>query len=210
MSTKYRYLWLHGSLAVFGARHRLMVDRPREMINALVVQCPGFEAALRRGRFAVFAGPKSRWRAIDGVRMDEPIDAMQLHLVPELSGHGRGEGKMLLGLTLLGLSFVPGVQAGLTSGFSGIGESLAGASGAELGGMLGSRLLGGAGTWLMMAGASEALAPQLRQPAGDPSGIISGPQPAGEGAAVPLVYGRARVESPPIISAGVTVRTMVP
>jgi predicted phage tail protein len=142
--------------------------------------------------------------------MDEPIDETQLHLVPEFSGHGRGEGKMLLGLTLLGLSFVPGVQAGLTSGFSSIGESLAGASGAELGGMLGSRLLGGAGTWLMMAGASEALAPQLRQPAGDPSGIISGPQPTGEGAAVPLVYGRARVEAPPIISAGVTVRTMVP
>jgi predicted phage tail protein len=134
----------------------------------------------------------------------------ELHLSPIRAGRGRGEGKMLLGLTLLGLSFVPGVQSGLAGGLSGIGEGIAGAGGAELGGLLGSRLLGGAGAWLMLSGASEALAPQARRPAGAPSTAVAPQTPTGEGAAIPLVYGTARVEAPPVVSAGLSVKAMQP
>lgn len=202
-------LHLHGTLATYGPRLRFRLDRPQAVIAAAAAQCPAFERALRRGRFTLAVG--SARRPLAGDRLDRPLAEMrELHLSPVRAGRGRGEGKMLLGLTLLGLSFVPGVQSGLAGGLSGIGEGIAGAGGAELGGLLGSRLLGGAGAWLMLSGASEALAPQARRPAGAPSTAVAPQTPTGEGAAIPLVYGTARVEAPPVVSAGLSVKAMQP
>jgi len=202
-------LYLHGALAGFGPALRFRLDRPREVIAAAAVQRPGLEAALRRGRFSLETGPDRQ--PLAGDQLDRRQSGMhELHLAPIRAGSNRGEGKMLLGLTLLGLSFVPGVQSGLVSGLSGIGEGLAGAGGAEIGGLLGSRLLGGAGAWLLVSGASEALAPQARRPAGAPSTGIAPQTPTGEGAAIPLVYGTARLEAPPVVSAGLTVKVMRP
>ena len=109
-----------------------------------------------------------------------------------------------------GLSFVPGVQAGITSGLSGFGEGIAGAAGAEFGGMLGSRLLGGAGALLLLSGASEALSPQSRRDPGQESSQVSASAPTGEGAAIPLVYGTVRLTAPPVVSAGLSVEVMQP
>jgi len=202
-------LYLHGALARYGPALCFCLDRPCDVIAAAAVQCPGLEAALRRGRFSLTAGPSRH--PLSGDQLDQRQAGIhELHLAPIRAGSGRGEGKMLLGLTLLGLSFVPGVQSGLVSGLSGIGEGLAGAGGAEIGGVLGSRLLGGAGAWLLVSGASEALAPQARRPAGASSTAVVPQAPAGEGAAIPLVYGTARVEAPPVVSAGLTVKVMRP
>lgn len=202
-------LYLHGALAKHGPTLHFRLDRPCEVIAAAAVQRPGLEAALRRGRFSLATGPDRHLLA--GDQLDQRQTGLrELHLAPIRAGSARGEGKMLLGLTLLGLSFVPGVQSGLVSGLSGIGEGLAGAGGAEIGSLLGSRLLGGAGAWLLLSGASEALAPQARRPAGAPSTGIAPQAPTGEGAAIPLVYGTARVDSPPVLSAGLTVKVMRP
>lgn len=202
-------LHLHGALAKFGPRLRFRLTRPRSVIAAAAVQVPGLETALRRGRFSL-AGGAGR-QPLAGDQLDDALaDIRELHLSPLRAGSGRGEGKMLLGLTLLGLSFVPGVQSGLAGGLSGLGEGLAGASRAEIGGFLGERLLGGAGAWLLLSGASEALAPQARRPAGEASTSVTPQAPTGEGAAIPLVYGTARLEAPPVVSAGLTVKVMRP
>jgi len=211
-------VYLHGALARFGPVIPLHVRDPASAISALAAQLDGFAACLRRGRYRLeverghATGGSSR-RRLGGDELDLPLSRQDhaLHLSPWVAGSGRDDGKMLLGLTLLGLSFVPGVQAGITSGLSGLGESLAGAGGAELGSFLGSRLLGGAGAWLLLSGASEALSPQVRRPAGDAASRgISALPPVGEGAAVPMVYGTVQMDSPPVISAGLSVRTMRP
>ena len=133
----------------------------------------------------------------------------EIHLTPVRAGAARDEGKMLLGLTLLGLSFVPGVQAGVASGLSGLGRGACPA-GAEFGGMLENRLLGGAGALLLLSGASEALSPQARRPSGEASTAVSPTESTGEGAAIPLVYGTVRVTAPPVVSAGLSIEVIKP
>ena len=196
-------LHLHGSLAAFGPRFGLRLDRPREIVATAAAQSAGLEAALRRGRFVLAAGRE--WRRLGGGEIDLPLAERELHLMPHRGASGRGEGKMLLGLTLLGLSFVPGVQAGLGSGLA-----AAGIGGGEAAGLLGSRLLGGAGAWLLLSGASEALAPQARRRAGLASTEVTPPPPNGEGTAIPLAYGTVRIVAPPVVSAGLSVQVMAP
>lgn len=201
-----RTIFLHGDLARFTARFTCEATSPAEAISALASQFDGFAAALRHRHWLVLAGSRRHGRALGGTGLHAPFAARHLHLLPAAMGRGRDEGKMLLGLTLLGLSFVPGVQAGLTSSMTQLGTAVGGATGGELGGFFASRLLGGAAGWLLHAGAGEALAPQLRQPAGqaDSSAIQVSP-PVGEGAAIPLIYGRVRVHDAPLIASGLTV-----
>lgn len=201
-------LHLHGALRRFGPTLNFRLETPLAIIGAAASQVPGLAAMLRRGRFELAAGPVHR--AIGGAKIDLCFAETELHLSPVRGGAARGEGKMLLGLTLLGLSFVPGVQGGIISGMSGLGEGVAGAAGAEFGGMLGSRLLGGAGALLLLSGASEALSPQARRPAGEASSGVSPSAPTGEGAAIPLVYGTVRLTAPPVVSAGLSVEVMQP
>ena len=201
-------LHLHGALSNCGPSMAFRLDRPSAIIAAAAAQCRPLESALRRGSFVLVAGATGK--AIGGGELDRPVAVDERHLMPARHGAARGEGKMLLGLTLLGLSFVPGVQAGITGGLSALGEGLAGAGGAEFGGMLGSRLLGGAAAWLILSGASDALSPQVRRPAGDASTGVAPSAPTGEGAAIPLVYGTVRMTAPPIVSAGLSVQAMRP
>lgn len=201
-------LHLHGALRQYGPKLEFRLPTPLAIVGAAASQVPQLAGHLRRGRFELAAGPARR--PISGAMIDLGFDEAELHLSPARAGAARGEGKMLLGLTLLGLSFVPGVQAGITSGLSGFGESIAGAAGAEFGGMMGSRLLGGAGALLLLSGASEALSPQLRRPAGEASTAVSPAEPTGEGAAIPLVYGTVRVTAPPVVSAGLSVEVLQP
>jgi len=201
-------LHLHGGLRRHGPAFAFRLDTPLEMVGAAAAQRPGLAAMLRCGRFTLGAGAARR--PITGAMIDQPFAEPDLHLAPAWRGAARGEGKMLLGLTLLGLSFVPGVQAGITGGLAGIGETIGGTAGAELGGVLGSRLLGGAGAWLLLSGASQALSPQARRPAGAVSTGIAPDAPTGEGTAIPLVYGTVRVTAPPVVSAGLSVEVIRP
>ena len=232
-TNRLKTIFLHGDLARFGSPFQCQASSTAEVISALSNQCDGFAAALRRGRYLVRAGGQRTGRQITGRQitgrqitgrqitgrqitgrqitgmvLHDPVPEYHLHIIPAAMGSANdsGEGKMLLGLTLLGLSFVPGVQAGITSGMAHMGTAIGGATGGELAGFLGSRLLGGAASWLMLAGASEALAPQMRQPAGHAgSTSISVGEPVGEGAAIPLVYGRVRIHDAPVIASGLRV-----
>ena len=70
---------------------------------------------------------------------------------------------MVLGLTLLGLSFVPGVASGLSSAFTGVtGNAALGARLASFG----THLLGQTGQYLMAQGALSSVSPQPHHHAG--------------------------------------------
>lgn len=201
-----KYVYLHGALARYGKMFAFHIDSPHEAISALENQCEGFSQTIRHGRFSVATGSADCLTALDGAMMFAPFAAPDLHIWPEIAGHGKGDGKMLLGLTLLGLSFIPGVQAGLGSQFTRLGTTLGGAGLGEAAGFFGSKLLGGAATWLILSSASDSLAPQIYAPAGTvDSDMISASASHGEGTPIPLVYGMVRVTQPPVISAGLSV-----
>lgn len=199
-------IYLHGALAQFGRLFKLHIDSPHEAISALENQCDGFAAAIRQGRFSIATGLADRLTPLDGANMFAPFAEPDLHIWPEIAGHGKGDGKMLLGLTLLGLSFIPGVQAGIGSQFSRLGTTLGGAGVGEAAGFFGSKLLGGAATWLILSSASDSLAPQIHAPAGTvESDVIAASASSAEGTPIPLIYGMVRVTQPPVISAGLSV-----
>lgn len=210
---------LHGALDRFGGPHRFTVHEPAHLIAGLVTQISALDPILRRGQFALYGqfnatdtnatdtgatdtngtdtNAATPWHAIDGPALFQPVIYDHYHLMPVLAGASRSNGKVLLGLTLLGLTFVPGVHAG-TAASANSGDMMA---------TMGRRLLGGAATWLVASTSSDALAPQIRHPAGqDESAVITASAPVGEGAPIPLIYGRVRVQSPPVVSAGLSVK----
>ena len=125
-------IFLHGDLARFGGPFDCEASNAAEAISALANQIDGFAAALRHGDYQLWVGGRTTGRPITGPGLHMRLRHYHLHIAPAIAGHGKGEGKMLLGLTLLGLSFVPGVQAGITSGFASLGEAVGGATGGEL------------------------------------------------------------------------------
>lgn len=198
-------IFLHGALADFGAHFDLAIQTPAEAISAIGAQCDGFSQHLRHGHYLIFAGGRRR-RSLDGPALAQPFAEYHLHIMPALTGRGKNDGKLLLGLSLLGLSFVPGVQASLTAEFTRFGTAVGGAGFGEVAGEFGSKLLGGAANWLILSSASETLAPQPRNSAGQVrSDSFTLFQQGAEGQPIPMIYGRVRVDAPPIISAGIRV-----
>lgn len=168
----------------------------------------GAEQALRQGRFNLgFKGGKSPITYLTGEDLVMPLSAGQLHLTPVIEGSARGRGKAVLGLTLLGLSFVPGVNAGIGAGFASAGQAFGPAAAASFQ-QFGTQLLGRTGALLLLSGLSETLAPQASSQAGAmPSSSLPTPAIRGQGAAVPLVYGNARVTQPVVVSSGIIIGT---
>lgn len=198
-------VFLYGALGDFGTHFDLAITTPVEAISAIGAQCDGFFQQLRHGHYLVFAGARRR-RGLAGPDLAKPFHEYHLHIMPALTGRGKNDGKLLLGLSLLGLSFVPGVQASLSAEFTRFGSAIGGAAFGELAGDFGSKLLGGAASWLILSSASETLAPQPRNFAGQVrSDSFNLFQQGAEGQPIPMIYGRVRVQSPPIISAGLRV-----
>jgi predicted phage tail protein len=196
---------LEGELQQFGNRFTVFAATPIAAISALSALLDGFALMLRRGRYELHDG---QGKPVRGSALIQPLADPDLVLTPEYSGSANGKGKALLGLTLLGLSFVPGASQGLSQGFSSFGQSLGGAEVGAAFGRFGGQLLGRSGALLMLSGAAEMLSPQDHAIAGRlPSRGLAPPQVAGQGAAIPLVYGRATVHHPIIISSGLSIET---
>lgn len=104
---------LHGELEKhFGGPYQLDVGTPREAVKALVLQVPGFQEALSEGAYALV-------REVNGVRMDLDLEMLQLgmrdgtlHIYPEMvgagEGSGKGIGKILIGVLIIGAVLVTG------------------------------------------------------------------------------------------------------
>lgn len=186
-------LYLHGSLKSFGGPFCLQACHPAEAISALSQQLKGFEQRLRVGRFHLIAGNRKNGNRKNGRRLKgpdcyDPLATGHLHLVPVASGaSGRGP-QALLGLTLLGLSFAPGLLE-------------------AAGGPVARQLLGQAGSVLMLRSLQSASfgTRAATSKVDTSSELISAPRSTAEGQPVPLLYGRRFVQAPPVIFSGLTV-----
>ncbi|MDC1115263.1 hypothetical protein OAT37_00765 [Alphaproteobacteria bacterium] len=201
---------LHGALSQFGAAIDVIADTPIAAIAAVASLIDGFASHLRQGQYVVSDAHDQLICGADLIRPFKLVSdgVLSMRITPEATGSANGRGKAVLGLTLLGLSFIPGVQQGLTASFSALGQNIGGAQTATAFGQFGSQLLGRSGALLLLGGAADMLAPQDHTIAGQlRSSSITPPAVTGQGAAMPLVYGQTIIHHPIIISSGLSIET---
>lgn len=198
-----RTVYLHGPLKEkFGASHEFDIEDALDAFRALRANFAGFDQDLIQGKFRIVRGGLD-----DGMELGEEDltlglgQARELHIVPVTEGAGRGAGKIVLGVAIMGIALAGGYMAGM--GF--VGPLAEGAT--VLGtGMAESAFLGI--TWgnIAMFGAAMALTgiasllspmPEMPKPRDrNESFLFQGPMNTSEqGPPVPLVYGRMRVGS---------------
>lgn len=206
-----RRLYLHGGsakggLSDCGGPFSFEADSPAELIQALAAQHDGFDKIMRRGKFHLIAGPLRRPVSVQKAAFHRSCIARTYHLYPAIEGANKGRGKMVLGLTLLGLSFVPSVSAGLgqfgtsLSGSAQFGQSFA---------TIGRQLLSRTGKYLMSQGAVSAISPPHYQAVDEVTPALSPlAQSQAEGITIPLVYGQVRLETPLFIETGLHIDTI--
>ena len=194
----------HGRLKKIAKPMTARVHDVVQAVTAFARAYPPVEIALRQGRFDIRLGSIAG-KSISAEDLVMPVKGDEIHIIPTAAGAANGRGKAVLGLTLLGLSFVPGASLGPS--FGAVGQSFGTAAAASFE-QFGSQLLGRAGSLLLLSGLAEMVSPQTSAPAGNlPSASLSAPATSGQGAAVPLVYGEVRISRPVVISSGITVDT---
>lgn len=192
---------LYGKLARFGGPYDFLAQSAADCVSALCAQLPEFEGIFRQGRYRLLAGKAKEARLLAGPDCFARLGADQLHILPQPDGAGRGDGQLILGLTLLGLSFVPGVTGGLAS-------ALGSSSAAGAASQIGARLLGSSGAVLVMQGMAGNRSARAHSPAGEAaSGLLAAPASSSEGHAIPLIYGQVRLAAPQIIASSLQVET---
>jgi predicted phage tail protein len=206
-----RTVHLHGALRKrYGKSFELDVASAQEAAQALGYMVPGFQRDIVDGTFRVIVGPKKTGYHLgpEEVRLNLG-KAETIHVVPVVRGSKRsGVGKIILGIALIGLAFVPGVNmvvAGVaTSAATAMGATATAAS------LFGSTLLFKAGAMLALGGVAQALAgtPKMNYGSIDrdrqQSFIFNGPvNTSAQGGVVPVVIGRMMVGSI-VISGGIS------
>lgn len=172
---------LHGILAdKYGAEHQFAISSPREAIQALEANYPGFRRDfLTHPAYALLAD--GDWRNEENCPdvANAPI-SKELDIVPFVEGR----------------NFIPLIAAGITAAFPAISGTAA-------------TILAGVITLGLSLGVSLLLAPKAKKTSRDSkkdeSYMFSGPENVTEqGVPVPLVYGRLIVGSV-VVSAGLEV-----
>ena len=176
-----RKLKLYGELAEFVGHKEFEIEASNipKVISFLVNNFPQVEQYMNPKYYQVKVGDY----AIDKEELYDPIGATKdVHIVPVITGAGRGFGKILFGAALIAGAFAFG---GLT--LAGFGKSLAAASGL-------TKAAFGIGSALVLSGVSDMLfpTPTLEVPEDDPrlSFNFAGTQNTSRaGTPVPIVYG---------------------
>ena len=191
-----RKLKLYGELAKFigHKEFEIKVHNLPQAISFLVNNFPGVDAYMNPKLYQVRIGNYE----INKDEIDYPIGQQDIHIIPVISGAGRGFGRVLLGGLLIGASFMfPG--AGLFGTVSTGGKLAAGAT--SFGGFVAGSAVGTAigtglsaiGAGLILSGVSEMLYPMQTPEFEDNPQIsfnFSGTQnTARAGTPVPIVYG---------------------
>ena len=180
-----RKLKLYGELAKFigHKEFEIKVHNLPQAISFLVNNFPGVEAYMTPKLYQVRIGNYE----ISEDEIDYPIGQQDIHIVPVISGAGRGFGRFLLGGVLIGASFFfPG------AGLFGTTSFLGAAAGTGLGTAIGTGL-SYIGAGLILSGVSEMLYPTQTAQFEDSPQIsfnFAGTQnTARAGTPVPIVYG---------------------
>ena len=183
----------------FGRSYRFMANSPKDVISALSNQLTGFKDYLTR---AHEDGIGFRLVDDDADGMDYEkvmMPCRQLVIAPVISGGGT-LGKILLGVALVALAFVPGIGTA-TSAAVAAGTAKAGFT------AIGS-LLFGLGTSLVLGGVAALLTPAVKNPSDtekkDSFLFDRATELSSQGSPVPILYGRFLAASPLIISSAIT------
>lgn len=181
-----RTIRLYGRLAKFLGRRKFVADiaNAAEAVRFLLANFPQLEDHMADQYYRVLVGE----RDIDEDELHHPSrKSDEICFIPVLAGAG-AVGRIIAGVALVALSFIPGIGA------------------------LGVSLLIGVGASLVLGGAAELLSPIPKAPTGsdkdtDPrkSYSFSGVQNTSrQGVPVPIVYGETLVGSI-VISAGIDI-----
>lgn len=191
---------LHGELAEkFNNEYYLDVRSPNDAVRALCLMIPKFKDEFKEGAYYVYVANDNDIFNIeeDNIKMSIPGD---IHIMPEMVGaKKKGLGKALMGIALIGLAFVPGVNLAVASAAFGATGSV-GATFA-VAGLVHSALIT-VGIGLALGGASALLSPKVKS-GGDTSKnqsyLIHGSDVNIEnGNCVPLIYGEVLAGGFPI------------
>jgi predicted phage tail protein len=184
-----RKLKLYGELAEFVGHKEfeIQVDSLGKAVSFLVNNFPQIEKYMNPQYYQIKVGSY----AVDQEEIHHPIGQEDIHIVPVISGAGRGLGKILLGAALIAGAFIinPALSFSFKSGVTGFG-ALTGVSGAI------TKAAVYLGASLVLSGVSDMLFP-LPKPKEfkseqDPqlSFSFSGTQNTSRaGTPVPIVYG---------------------
>lgn len=198
-----RKIKLYGTLAKFVGKRVLQADvsSAAEAVRFLIANWPELEAHMADQHYRVSVGAYD----LSAEELHDPAGQQEISITPVIAGAG-AVGRILLGVALIGLSFVSfGGTAFAGAGGAG-GLAMFGGTGAAWG----SIALFGIGASLALGGVAQLLSPVPTIPQGagsdqDPrktynfSGIQ---QTSRQGTPVPIVYGKTLCGSV-VISAGI-------
>lgn len=186
---KVRTIRLYGTLgAKFGRVHRFVCEDTAGAIRALCAMIPGFHQFLAESKekglgFSCFIGKEN----IGEEGLTYPVGNEDIRIAPIILGSGRGGFfQVILGVALIGLSFVPGlnvaVWAGASTTWAGLSFSL--------------------GVAMLLGGVSQLLTRQpkglagVENPDNGASYNFNGPvNVTAQGNPVPVLYGEMIVGS---------------
>lgn len=178
----------------FGRSYRFMASSPKDVISALSNQLAGFKDYLT-GAHEDGIGFRLVDEDADGMDYEKVMmPCRQLVIAPIISGGGT-LGKILLGVALIALAFIPfggAAFAGFVAGKFAIG----------------SGILFSLGTSLVLTGVAALLTPPVKQPKEterkDSFLFDRATELSSQGAPVPILYGRFLAASPLIVSSAIT------
>ena len=192
----------------FGRKYSFMASSPKDVFSALCNQLQGFKQYMEN---AHENGIGFRLVDDDPEGMDYANFAMgcrRLIVAPIVSGGGT-IGRILIGVALVALAFVPGI--GWAAGVAATSSSaLLGGIGGTVGSfMLSGTIMFSLGSSLILSGIASLLAPPVSNPKSDTAKKESflfdrAAELTTQGNPVPILYGRFLAASPLIISSAIT------
>lgn len=179
----------------FGRSYEFMANSPKDVMSALCNQLDGFKQYMIDAHEHGI-GFKLINDDPDGMDYSNVLmGCNRLVIAPIISGGGT-VGKILIGVALVALAFVPGVGS--------IALATFGATATTLG-----SVLFGIGTGLILTGIASLLTPPVETPKGEAERKDSflfdrATELTSQGVPIPLLYGRFLAQSPLIISSSLS------